>query len=410
MRTIITFLNDKGLREGMAYRWQGHEYEGGVFSLALRQFVTHDRMLVCNTPEAERVTWPYLLALHDPRIEPVPIPRGETTAEMWEMFDAITSRVGEGESVVFDITHGLRSLPFLVFLFAAYLKSAKNVHIDAIYYGALELGKPAPVIDLSEFVGILDWLNATNQFIHTGDARYLAELLKEAGEERRVGALSGAGSKLDQFSLAMMLCRPLEVMEEAAGLGKELSGMSGKLTLDTQPFALLADRIQETYAGRALADPTGNVVPALAQQIDLVGWYLEHNQVIQGVTLAREWVVTAVSWRLGHGFTLRRDERQAVEWAITGVARSGQARAGQEESVGEMPADGQAILTWETCSQLRDLWDRLAGVRNDLDHAGMSQNRMKASTLARKAKDDIWPRLRDLAIAWGVINAEAGRP
>ena len=75
-----------------------------------------------------------------------------------------------------------------VFLFAAYLKAAKNVTIDAIYYGALELGNsetgiPAPVIDLSEFVSMIDWLTATDQFIKTGNGKSLANLLLNGNTE-----------------------------------------------------------------------------------------------------------------------------------------------------------------------------------------------------------------------------------
>jgi CRISPR-associated DxTHG motif protein len=218
---------------GSVYTWQGEEYEGGVFSLALRQFVEHDRMLVCNTPEAEEKTWPALLALNDARIEPVSIPKGETTAEMWEIFNTITEKVNYQETVIFDITHGLRSLPFLVFLFAAYLKSAKQVNIEAIYYGAFELGKPAPVIDLSEFVSIIDWLMATNQFVKTGDGEILADLLKKgipSGIELRddIAArelknhFKSASTAIESISLALRLTRPTETMQQATKLEKAL--------------------------------------------------------------------------------------------------------------------------------------------------------------------------------------------
>ena len=97
-------------------------------------------MLVCVTEEAKRQNWGVLEGLDDPRIQSIDIPIGRDIAEMWQTFEIIACHIAEGDRVTFDITHGLRSLPFLVFLFAAYLKEAKNVVIDAIYYGALELG------------------------------------------------------------------------------------------------------------------------------------------------------------------------------------------------------------------------------------------------------------------------------
>lgn len=153
MRKIITFLGDRGALQ-TTYSYNGNLYVGGVFAEALRQFCQYDTMLVCVTEKAKENTWSVLEALADPCIKPIDIPTGRTTDEMWQTFKIITEYVDENDRVIFDITHGLRSLPFLVFLFAAYLKAAKNVTIEAIYYGALELGNsrngiPAPVIDLS---------------------------------------------------------------------------------------------------------------------------------------------------------------------------------------------------------------------------------------------------------------------
>ena len=184
---IITFLGDRGARQ-TTYIHNQKEYVGGVFAEALRQFCEYNTMLVCVTERARENTWPVLEALGDSRIKPIDIPTGRSTEEMWQTFKIIAEQVNENDHVIFDITHGLRSLPFLVFLFAAYLKAAKNVTIDAIYYGALELGNsktgiPAPVIDLSEFVSMIDWLTATDQFIKTGNGKSLANLLLNGNTE-----------------------------------------------------------------------------------------------------------------------------------------------------------------------------------------------------------------------------------
>lgn len=345
-------------------------------------------------------------------LQPVPIPEGRSEQELWQIFDALTGAVDEGETVVFDITNSYRSLPFLVFLAAAYLRSARRVQVAGVLYGAWEArdsDNRSPVFDLSPFVALLDWLTATNQFVHTGDARYLAHLLRQAGQVEQASALKTAGEKLEGFSLAMMLCRPLEVMEQAGTLGRVLDRAVNQLTPGTRPFSLLSDRIQESYAGRALIDPTTEVVSSLNQQLDLIGWYLEHNQVIQAVTLAREWVVTAVGWRLGRGFLLPVGDRGDVEWALSGAARVGQERQGRQAAVDELSPTGRAIWNWPERDDLRKLWNQLSSVRNDLDHAGMSAGRRKAARLAREAQDEIWQELQKLAVAWN-LKREAPPP
>lgn len=403
MRTIITFLNDKGPKEGTVYRWQDKDYEGGVFSLALRQFVEHDRMLVCNTTEAIAKTWPALVALNDPRIEPVTIPKGANTAELWEMFRVIAEKVNENETVYFDITHGLRSLPFLVFLFAAYLKSAKRVKIAGIYYGALELDKPAPVIDLSEFVGMLDWLTATDQFIQTGDARRLAQML--GSDPSRKAALQ-ASQKLSQVSLAAFLCQPFTLMREAQTLGAALEKAQPELAEQTLPFDVMREQITETF-GAFGADQERNPQDALRAQFRLTEWYFQNNQLIQAITLAREWLLDAITLRLGQPIDLGRGAREAIERAVTGVEKIGAPIAGEDRKFGadDLTELGKVIYnSWDDRDEVVKVWRALVFVRNKLDHAQHQKEIVPLETLTGKAQTEVIPRLHALASKWGLAD------
>ncbi|MCQ3978453.1 MAG: TIGR02221 family CRISPR-associated protein, partial [Anaerolineae bacterium] len=39
-----------------------------------------------------------------------PIPDGHSEADLWQIFEALTQAVGEGDELVVDITNGFRSL------------------------------------------------------------------------------------------------------------------------------------------------------------------------------------------------------------------------------------------------------------------------------------------------------------
>jgi len=408
MRKVITFLGTSP-RE-TTYSHKGGTYRGRVFGEALCQFLDFDQMLVFVTEEASQTTWPILESLRDSRIRRVPISLGEDESHLWDLFDRLTEVVDSDDNVVFDITHSFRFVPFLVFLAAAYLREARKVSIDAIYYGAYEMGneeegKPAPVLDLSPFISLLDWLTATNQFVHAGDARYLAGLLVDEGRSRRSSALKRAGETLTSFSLAMMLCRPLEVMETAGRLGADLKRASADLTRGARPFGLLAARIQEEYASRALREPTApeNVVQSLRRQLVLVRWYLDNNQVIQAMTLAREWLVTAVGWRLGRGFVLTPGERADLEWALSGLARVGrQEKDGTTHTEQNLNEPSKVVWAWPSRDALRRLCNDIESVRNELAHAGMRPDWAKAAKLARKAREDVGPGLKSLATGCGL--------
>ncbi|WP_373542336.1 CRISPR-associated DxTHG motif protein [Chamaesiphon sp.] len=133
---IIAFLGAYPSTINYGYEYQGQVKSGRVFPEALRELVDFDRMYVCVTEDARAQNW-HILA-DDQRIEPIDIPDGKNPAELWDIFDKIAKIFSEHDEVIFDITQGFRSLPFLAFLFAAYLKVAKTVKIGSVLYGALD--------------------------------------------------------------------------------------------------------------------------------------------------------------------------------------------------------------------------------------------------------------------------------
>jgi CRISPR-associated DxTHG motif protein len=407
MRTIITFLNDKGLKPGASYLWQGKEYKGGVFALALRQFVEHDQMLLCNTPEAQEKTFPDLEKLNDPRIKPLLIPKGENESEMWEIFTAIAAKINTGETVIFDITHGLRSVPFLVFLFAAYLKFAKAVTIEAIYYGAYELGSPAPVIDLSKFIEMIDWLTATDRFVATGDGQALADLLTEripSTTELRddpttrslKSQLKKAADAIQAVSLALNVARPIETMESTVQLEEILDKAASSFDQRAKPFSLLSERVVQEYGQFALANSTDKA--ALAQnlrlQLQMIQWYVKRDKLVQAVTLAREWLVSVIVLQFDESMFDNRNGRNWVENAFNNAVEN---RKPNPRPVKPSRCDAQFESLAEA-DGLASLWEQMRELRNDIAHVGMNRAPKSAGNLKKTAKK-LCQKLNDIGRA-----------
>ena len=397
---IITFLGAGPATFTTTYAFKdknGEEkkYEGKVFSEALRQFCDYDSMLVCVTEKAKAVNWPVLEALNDPRIQAVDIPTGNDTAQMWQIFTIITGHIETGDRVIFDITHGLRSLPFLVFLFAAYLKTAKQVTIEAIYYGAFELKSEnngvAPIIDLSEFVSMIDWIAASNQFVETGDARQLSKLLNPDSDTS--GANQKAAETLFDVSFATLLCRPLELGERADALAKDLLAAEQQQPNRVVPFEMLRQQVSQTFSS-FVGNLDGDAKAALQAQFRLIEWYHNNNRIIEVMTLAREWLLAAVNYQLDGTVDIddryiRTDISEAL-WEI-----------GQNTPPRELTDYGKKIHKWPEKRQLIAVWNKVRILRNTLDHAGYERRAPNSSKIVKDANQAI-NSLSELAKRWGL--------
>jgi CRISPR-associated Csx2 family protein len=411
MRKIITFL---GIRpQETTYLYNGQPYKGRVFAEALRQFETYDQMLVCATEKAHQEVWPILAALNDERIIEVQIKDGKSTEEDWEIFDQIIGHVQNQDTVIFDITHGLRSLPFLIFLFAAYLKTARNVDIAAIYYGALELGnfkenKPAPVLNLTEFVAMLDWLTATERFNRTGDARDLAGLLKklraqlgkqyqsDPSQSEGVGRLGNLAGALTDISQALRLIRPNHAMQKIAGLEERIQKARPMLdqTPSARPFALLLDSVAQTY--RSLAHDTPDH-PAQARQVlaierTMIHWYAEREQWVQAVSLAREWLLSWIMVMLDLNQLNNLDLREKIERVV-----GAEANEYRNADANDQTFTSVFLKSVPQIDKVLSLWLSLTKVRNDIDHAGKRENPEEPKSLIANIQKLI-QRLDDLEI------------
>jgi len=396
----ITFLGIARYSQ-TTYVYGDQSYETDLFPEALYRFIQPDELLVFVTNKARemyldrlREKLAGLIALH-----PVSIPEGRNEDELWQIFDALTGAVDEGDEVIFDITHSYRSLPFLVFLAAAYLKAAKRVRLHAVLYGAYEArdtdSNRSPVFDLTPFVALLDWLTATDQFIQTGDARRLAELLNPASKGK--GTAARASRTLSEVSLAAFLCQPFQLMSKVGRLKPDLLRAEPELAQMARPFGVLRDQIVGTF-GAFGADFDHDVPGGLQAQLRLIKWYHSNNQLIQAMTLAREWLISAVTYRLGKPIDLGLEARGQTEQAITGLVKVGH----EAIAYSNLNEDGQKIYDWEERDDLIALWNALGPVRNALDHAGYQQDAMKIKTIVKKANDEVMPRLQSLAQRWGL--------
>lgn len=113
------------------------------------------------------------------------IPHGRSNDEQLAILEAIAGELASGARVNIDITHGYRHLSMIGQVAARHLRHTRSVHVEGIWYGAVEMTDPAtqitPVLRLDGLDRIQDWVEAFARFDASGDYGVFAPLLAADG-------------------------------------------------------------------------------------------------------------------------------------------------------------------------------------------------------------------------------------
>jgi CRISPR-associated DxTHG motif protein len=381
MRKAITFLGTFNYAE-TTYFLNQKTCRTNLFPEALNSFFSPEEILVFLTKDAENK---YLEILSNrlkgkASLRPISIPDGKNEAEIWGIFEKLTQNVDSGDRIIFDITHAFRSIPFLAIIAVSYLRAAKDMELEALVYGAYEarVDDRSPVFDLTPFITLLDWTNATDKFVKTDQGSEISNLLRDAHQvaykipESRDGRqppreLKNIATDIEEISRAMLLARSEEVMNKAWKMSNRPDSCRKEADDWAKPFSLLIDRINQEFSPLSLQDPRKDINHRLAIELKIQRRQLEKGQVIQAILLSREWVVTYYTSLMGMNLLSDRDKAEDM---LNIMARS------------TIPTE---VNSEE--SELIGIWRDLIQLRNDVAHCGMRSNPMQSGKLVTKAED-----------------------
>lgn len=387
----VSFLGT-GQYQETTYVWRGEEGERSCRTrfvpVALARFFAPTRVVVLMTPTARaHDNWRTLSSELAGLVEPVEIPEGRSSDELWTLFRILVDVVPSGEELLLDVTHAFRSLPLFAVTAALALRSLRGVRIAAILYGAYEARDPAtdrtPLFDLTPLVDLMDWLSGLEALERYGDGRLLGERLTaihaaawRVGSEQRPQHLKRIGQRLTELTEAVWLNRPREALRAAGQLTTALDGAKDELARWALPVSLVATRIRERVAPLAASPPDELGPQQLRAQLALVRYCLEADLVLQAVTLAREWLV---SWYLATAMTAERSR-----WLDLGI------RELAEQTLNEASRalrQGSSLARALVDHEVATLWDQLAQLRNDVAHCGMRRDAAGAQSIRQRAQE-----------------------
>ena len=387
---LISFIGTGELHE-TTYQFGERSFRSTCVQEALVELFPVDEVVIFATDGASLRNGAHV-AERLPDARWIRIPDGRSEAELWEIFGIITASVSDQDEVLFDITHGFRSLPLVCFLTGAYLSELRRVTIAGMVYGAYEAreGETTPIFDLSDFVGILDWMAGVRSFIQHMDGRLLNDLTSErqnvfyrpgrgvdpADRPRRLKAF---GEVVDGFAASVRLSRPVEAMEKAAKILEVLPEASGEVSRFVPPLGPVLEQVQALANVAAIEESTVLTWDAVERQLEIIRLQVDRGFFQQAVTLSREWMVTVLIVRRGEGARWRdRDVRSDAERALTGAGLERRGSRGVERN--DWMTWLYTIAGWE---ELVSIWSGASEIRNDLAHCGMNDEARSTETIRR---------------------------
>ncbi len=395
------------------YRLGEHEYRTRVVQKALCQHYLPDEVILFVTEEAKAKNLPDVTdALGSQKVTIIDIPVGKSEAEIWQIFSLVTGAVHPDDEIVFDITHGFRSLPFIALLSIAYLREICPFTLAGVVYGAFDAPEKnpadsehtitrAPVFDLSGFVTIFDWMAGVRSFLHHADARLLKEQVERISDEEFSKTKTRSGTRplkkllgpLSTYAEAVRLSRPIEAMNKAREIHEKLPKVTGAIENYTPVLTPLLSKISEIERFAVSQDATILTQEALEKQRALIGDQVEKGLYQQAVTLAREWMVTVFLYAAGsEDLWLSDNVRKHAEHALNDAKQRIISERNNQDRTGRGPQeeDGR-LIEWfysQNCwDEVAKIWAGIPELRNQLAHCGMSENPRTVKSLENSIKN-----------------------
>lgn len=322
----------------------------------------------------------------------ISIPEGKNETELWQLFDCLTRDIPSKCELFLDITHGFRSLPLLGFLALSYLRVTRRINIGGVYYGAYEArtdDHTTPAFNLTPFLTLMDWTAAADQFLHSGDASRIGELMRNTqrlihtspnhkGSTNLPTLLSTLGNVIEGAAADRILLRTSQLASSSESIKKQMARIQQTTELENHvpAFLQILEPVQNDLTKHQSSD--------LTTLRDLVFWLVERKRPDAALTLANEWIV---SWLMvlsgepdGHS---HKEARSPYENSLNQMIAI---KSKEEVLLTPLTQKIISMLSETQFEQLVRVASMIKNARNDLNHAGFRSSPMPSKSIIETAQ------------------------
>jgi CRISPR-associated Csx2 family protein len=401
-KLLISFLGTNDYKE-CEYTYNGEVLKSSRFIQEVLinkfcgDFTAEDRIGIFLTSEAENKNWKtgqngtglkdiIASSVNGPQLESIQISDGKSDEEIWQIFTAMFDLIHNEDTVIYDITHGFRSLPLLGFAVLNYAVYLKNIQVGGIYYGAYEARdaeNKAPVFDLAPFYTLLRWTSAADAFVNYGISDKLSEVVKESA--RTFLGSQGMVNSIKYFTDSLMMLRGKEIIE--GGMFKacvdKINKIEAKGSLH-RAFQPIIERVKEKIDPFKENDPS-NFIAAIK-------WYLRQKMVVQALTMMQEGLITLVMTKKSIDWKDRNKRELIGEYLMyVNKLRYEKGPVSEDDFFDErkikLLKDLKLKCTDEVFTSLENIYDKIRQLRNDVNHGGFNEQASSVNHLMEKTRD-----------------------
>ncbi|MDM8537381.1 TIGR02221 family CRISPR-associated protein [Desulfobacterales bacterium HSG17] len=207
----------------------------------------------------------------------------------WQWFEKILCYIEIGDELTVDLTHGYRSVPIVFSAAINFLQKAKNIKINAVYYGAFEANRgSAPIIDMKDFYNINEWAESVTRLVEDADARKMAEVAGKASEIQ-MGELNDP-EVIETFENLTNTIRNVDVNNVAEKAEKAIELIREKKKHASETGKILLDLVIDKFVCLTTGEPVSGMYDKayFNIQLKIIRLLLDHRLYMQAYTVMRE--------------------------------------------------------------------------------------------------------------------------
>lgn len=324
------------------------------------------------------------------KIKKVEVNDGKNEEELWDTFDKILNEINDNDEIIFDITHGFRSIPMQILAIINYAKVIKkNVNLLGVYYGAFEARDKktniTPVFNLSIYNDILEWTSAADSFISYGNSNQIFDLcLKKFinGHKELVPVKKFAEAlktfttcietsrgktitKEDDMSRSKKISKSIAVAKDnVKSKYDEIVSLDSRSRQPIEPFEMLLDKIKESLEDFK-SDSNFSV------GISTIDWCIKNNMIQNGMVALDETLKTYIcnKYKLQDDIKETRDDiaKSAMMYKALKITTPHKSFNNEEDEA------TFELIVRTLPSEIAELSNKVSDSRNDMSHFGFTQ-------------------------------------